>query len=142
MISVIDRLETLGFKAAADRVKKAQERKRKLAIAYEHFRFVRVEKISEFNDKLYEQTRHDNEGYKELSFTSIERYENTPPEHVLVSLGEAVAMKCFDSFEVASIRRVKDPILFGRIDECSDRFFIDQWDEDVRIEDILKDNEG
>jgi hypothetical protein len=47
---------------------------------------------------------------------------------------------CFDSFEIAKIqwkREIKDPILFGRIDGCPDRFYVSQWDDDVRIEDIL-----
>lgn len=51
-------------------------------------------------------------------------------------------MKCFDSFSVAHIAEVKDPILFGEIAECTDKFFIAQWDEDVKIEDILTEKEG
>lgn len=61
---------------------------------------------------------------------------------VLDSLEVAMGRKCFDSFMVAHIIDVEDPILFGYINGCSDHFFIDQWDEDVKIQDILKDNEG
>lgn len=138
----IDRLEKLGFKTASDKIKRLAEKKRKLAIAYEHFRFVRKENIAAFQNKLYDSTRKDKEGYKMLSFTPVESYEEMPPAEVLTALEEANEKHCFDSYEVAHIVRVKDPILFGRVNGCSDRFFVAQWDDDVAIEDILAENEG
>jgi hypothetical protein len=139
--AVIDRLEKLGFKAASSKVKELSIKKRKMAIAYEHYRFVRPEKIEAFNRKLEKESRRGSE-YKTLSFTPVESYSEVPPGHVLEKMEAAVDRKCFDQFEVAHIINVKDPILFGRIHGCPDRFFIDQWDDDVRIEDILKPNEG
>lgn len=143
---VIDRLEKLGFKVASSKVKELSIKKRKMAIAYEHYRFVRPEKITAFNDKLMKESRRGME-YKTLAFTPVEQYEEVPPADVLDKLEVAQALKAgdcavFDSFEVAHIVNVKDPILFGRIKGCSDRFFIAQWDDDVKIEDILKPNEG
>lgn len=139
----IDRLSKLGFKTASERVKKLIERKRKLALAYEHFRVVRPEKIQAFNEKLKKETYNGKTGsWKTLSFTPVESYEHTPPDHVLSSIEKAIDLKCFDSFEVAHIIEVRDPIVFGRINGCPDRFFIDQWDSDVKIEDILSKNEG
>lgn len=140
--AVIDRLERLGFKAAGAKVKELSIKQRKMAIAYEHYRFVRPEKIDAFNEKLRKNTRESNGSYKTLSFTAVENYGEVPPAHVLDKMEQAIDRKCFDSFEVAHIVDVKDPILFGRIHGCPDRFFIDQWDDDVRIEDILKPNEG
>lgn len=137
---VINRLDRLGFKAAGTKVKELATRQRKMAIAYEHYRFVRPEKIDAFNDKLLK--KGSNAGYQRLSFTSVELYQEVPPPHVLGEMEIAMDRKCFDSFEVAHIVNVKDPILFGRIEGCPDRFFIDQWDDDVKIEDILKPNEG
>ena len=32
--------------------------------------------------------------------------------------------------------------LFGVVTGCDDRFFIAQWDDDVKIEDILQGDEG
>lgn len=143
-----ERLEKLGFKGASEKLKILSERKKKMAIAYEHYRFVRPEKIVEFNARLRVNTLK-NEDYRttwqELSFTKIESYNEVPPEFVLTELEKAVDRKCFDSFEVAHIVtnvKVPDPILFGRIEGCADRFFISQWDDDVKIEDILKENEG
>lgn len=134
------RLERLGFKNASDIIVKAKGIKRKLTIAYEHYRFVTQEKIDAFNLKLREQGS--SRRWQMLSFTPMEIYEKAPPENVLQALEEAHRQKCFDSFEVAHIIDVEDPILFGRINECPDRFFISQWDDDVKIEDLIKENEG
>jgi len=140
--AVVDRLEKLGFKAASAEVKELATRKRKMALAYELYRFVRPEKIQEFNAKLYKESRTSNGGYKMLDFQPIEHYKNVPPADVLNALEAAQGHKCFDKFDVAYIREVEDPILFGVINGCEDRFYIAQWDNDVKIEDILGPNEG
>jgi len=141
-----DLLEKMGFTLAASKIKTLKEKRKKLMIAYENYRYVRQEKIDAFNAKLKKETLKGREPYdatwKELSFTSPAYYESAPPKSVLESMQTAVERKCFDKFEIAYIRDVKDPILFGRIEGCSDRFFIDQWDDDVKISDILKENEG
>lgn len=113
---VINRLEKLGFKAASTMVKELAVRKRKMAIAYEHHRFVRPEKIVEFNKKLREKSLGDVRGYQMLTFTPIEQYSEVPPASVLDSLEVAMGRQCFDSFEIAHIINVKDPIIFGRIE--------------------------
>jgi len=146
----VDRLQKLGFKTAGDKVKKAAEKKRKLAIAYEHYRFVKQEKIDAFNAKLRKKTEK-RESYtttwQTLAFTPVKDYAEVPPEEVLEKMEEAIDKNCFDVFEVAYIEtmsqtKVPDPILFGRINGCPDRFFISQWDDDVKIEDILSAKEG
>lgn len=143
-----DRLLSLGLVSASNKVKQALDLQRKLAIAYEHYKFVRAEKIVAFQQKLYANTvTTDKYGasYKELRFDLIENYADVPPDSVLDSLVTAKERSCFDYFEVAHIvaaKKVPDPILFGCIRCCSDRFFVDQWDEDVKIQDILKENEG
>lgn len=141
MVTIEERLEKTGFKAASKRVTELRERKRKLMIAYENYRFVRQEKIDAFNTKLGKEKSKDG-SWKMLDFAPIESYEGAPPESVLDALETAQGRNCFDTFEVAYIRQVRDPILFGRIKACPDRFFIAQWDDDVKIEDILKPNEG
>ena len=152
----VERLKKLGFTQAANELEKAVKvanevakdspLKRKLAIAYEHFRFVRPEKIAEYNAKLKAQTIKNggrfSETYDTVDFMSLSDYGSIPPESVLLALEDAKKFECFDSFEIAYIKQVPDPILFGRIGGCTDRFFVSQWDNDVRIEDILKDNEG
>ena len=143
-----DKLEKLGFKKAVERINTKKELHRKMTIAYEHYRFAKEEKIVAFNKKLQEETKREDKDayyYKELCFKKLDEYEECPPDEVLTKIEEAINRKCFDTFEIAKIRdRVvtKDPIVFGRINGCPDRFFISQWDDDVRIEDILKENEG
>jgi hypothetical protein len=148
MVNIEERLEKLGLKAASKRIIELRERQRKLALAYEHYRFVRQEKIDAFNAKLMKETHTDLKRgyeYKTLSFTPLESYDAAPPESVLDALETAIGRNCFDSFEVAHIITVvktPDPILFGRINACPDRFYISQWDNDVSIDDLLKTNEG
>lgn len=139
-------LHGLGFKAAAAGLEKKALRAKKLMLAYEHYRFVRQEHIAAFNAKLMKAGKNmDNINlmeYQRLEFVPTEYYQNVPPADVLEALGVAQKRECFDSFEVAYIKNIKDPLLFGRIDQCADRFFIAEWDSDVSIKDLLKENEG
>jgi len=130
-----DKLEALGFTKALDNVKKLRVKKRKMAIAYEHYRFVTQEKIDAFNQKLASAG-------KQLSFTPVKDYSKVPPSNVLADLETAQNRQCFDEYEIASIKKKPDPILFGRINGCSDRFYVSQWENDVKISDIIADNEG
>mgnify|MGYP001585985604 FL=1 len=145
---LVERLKKLGIKAASNKIEELKNLKFKMAIAYEHFRFVTPEKIKEFNEKLKGETlREDKKAYyyKHLIFIKLEEYQDVPPLNVLNDLEKAQQMNCFDYYEVAKIEdkiERKDPIIFGRINKCPDRFFITQWEDDVKIEDILKENEG
>lgn len=131
----VDQLSKLGFKKAAAKTLELKGRQRKLAIAYEHYRFVKQSHVDAFNAKIRLAGNY-------LAFTSIDEYEGVPPGEVLSALELAHERNCFDAFEVAHIERIPDPILFGRIKGCSDRFYIGQWDSDVSIDDLLKKNEG
>ena len=143
-----ERLEKLGLKKAANIIKEKRELKRKMTIAYEQFRYVRPEKIEAMNKKLRENTEKefaDRYEYDRLQFISIEEYEQVPPENVLTKVEETIEVGCFDTFEVCkieSVEEVKDPIIFGKIIGCPDLFFVAQWDDDIKIEDILGINEG
>lgn len=83
--------------------------------------------------------------YDTLVFVPLKEYPDSPPPDCLLDLRKAHEFKCFDEFEVAKVKTVEerpDPIIFGRITGSEDRFFVTQWDDDVRIEDILRENEG
>lgn len=144
----LDKLQKLGFKKAVNKVQELKELKRKMVIAYEHFRYVKPEKIDAFNEKLEAETTKEDKyrtTYKKLNFIGLDDYEEVPPLDVLNKMEEAQALGCFDYFEIAKIQDVvvvKDPIVFGRINKCPDRFFVAQWDDDVSISDLLKENEG
>jgi len=137
-------LEDLGFTKVANDLKKAKEFERKCTIAYEHFaRRVSREQINDFNKKLMDSTMKEynyQRIYDKLIFTDISDYPKIPPVSVLSALRDAQKLDVFDYFEVGHIQSCtekKDPILFGCINGCPDRFFIGQWDNDVKIEDLL-----
>lgn len=78
--------------------------------------------------------------FDEIRFTMLEEYGKIPPEPCLAQLERAHQRNCFDWYEVADISTVvqrPDPIIFGRINGCDDRFFVTQWDTDIDINDIL-----
>lgn len=133
------RLEKLGLKGAAKKLDMA----RKLSVAYAKYGYVSQEKVDRFNEKLRAETLTEDKNarsYKRLLFTPLDGYHKIPPQDVLNRLESAMDDAVFDRFEIATIQWIKeiiDPILFGRIDGCPDRFFIAQWDDDVKIEDIV-----
>lgn len=137
--SQYERLMRLGMTKAAEKISNAL----RLQFAYEHYLFVSAERIAKFNAQLRQETIEENRKvwtYKKLVFIPLDKYPEVPPSNVLEALAQAKEHKCFDTFEVAKIEwveEIKDPILFGRIDGCPDRFFISQWDDDVKLEDIL-----
>ena len=142
-------LEQLGFTAAASGLKYKREIARKMRIAFEHFRVVTPENIQAFNHELCKRTRTSREGggytYQRLEFIPISEYEQVPPAAVLEALRAARELNCFDAYQVAMIVSqtvIPDPILFGIITGCSNKYYIAQWDDDVKIEDILKEDEG
>lgn len=114
-----------------------------MKMAYEKYLFITSGIINKFNEKLRKNTLIENKKamtYKRLIFIPLAQYGQLPPENVLTALEAAIEDKCFDKFEVAKIdwiKEVKDPILFGVIDNCPDKFFISQWDDDISIEDLL-----
>lgn len=133
------RLEKLGFKQASKKIDAAQ----KLALAYELYLYVPEKQVTAFNEKLRAETLKEDKNtqrFKTLVFIPVEEYNEVPPDHVLTAIERAKDVGCFDAFEVAKIewkKEIKDPIVFGRVNGSTDRFFIAQWDDDVSIEDIL-----
>lgn len=154
------RLAKVGFKAAASKLPVALRTGRKMMMAYEHYRAISPEKIDAFNKELKAKTLKKvnayESNYNQLKFVSIADYTEVPPASVLDSLEKAQSLTVnvngekvpvFDKFEVAYIANVKevrtpDPLLLGRVENCPDAFFIDQWDDDVKIQDLLKEHEG
>jgi hypothetical protein len=91
------------------------------------------------NEKMIEKYREHLPCNKELVIDEISEYEKPLPRHAQIKLKKAKQYEVFDSFWIFWIQEVKDPILFGQINEESDvYFFIDEWDNDISIEDLLK----
>lgn len=155
----VELLKELGLDAAANKLGKKLDLKRKLLIAYEHFRFVEPQIFfrfaKELKEKSYKVEQHDRyaktETWREVVFVHLKDYSEIPPADCLMDLKKAKDMGCFDYFEVAKVEEVTrysdtrplpDPIIFGCIKGCVDKFFITQWDNDVSIEEILREKEG
>lgn len=146
-------LRELGFDSAASKLSADKELARKLRITFEHFRVVTPEHLGRFQTELKERTtRQDGANqwgaitvYDKLVFTPIKNYKAIPPQEALDELRKAKKLGCFDNFEVAtieSVRIVPDPIIFGTINGCPNKYYVCQWDSDVKIEDILRPEEG
>ena|SRR3990167_4847798 len=135
------RLEKAGFKTAATKNREIIDRERRLIVAYKNFPFIQQSRVDEFNAHLKKRTMKGNHPltmmWQELSFIPVSAYPHTPPMDVIEKVEESQKIGCFDYHEVAYIRDVKDPIVFGRIHGCTDRFFVAQWDDDVSMEEIL-----
>jgi len=142
-------LRELGLTAAADKIKRAKELARKLRIAFEHFRVVTPKQVTRFQEELWQHRETDpltyTLRYQMRKFTALEGYPDVPPGEVLQKIREAKDLKCFDRFEVLTLESqevVPDPVIFGVIDGCDNRYFVAQWDDDVKIEQILREDEG
>ena len=154
-MNTVELLKELGLNKASEKVEKTGLLKNKLMVAYEHFRVVDPKIVERFQVELRKKTEKKNKTngyttYDKLVFIPLKDYSEVPPQHALESLAHAKQFKAggvvlFDEFEVAKIETITerpDPIIFGRIDGSPDRFFVCQWDDDVKIEDILRENEG
>lgn len=67
----------------------------------------------------------------------IEEYGSVPPKEVLSKLRMHKDRLLFDYFTIASVENIKDPLLFGRIKETKDRYFIAQWGNDVYLDCLI-----
>lgn len=135
----LDRMTRLGFKGVA----KKAERMVRMKVAYSDYLFVTPQHISDFNEKLKKETLKEDKRayhYKKLVFIPLEKYEMIPSATALNALEATQIRGIFDFFSVCKIdwvEEIKDPIIFGQIEGCEDYFFISQWDDDVRIEEII-----
>lgn len=165
-----DRLASLGLRAAAEVMEQSRQiassgLRASLRIAFEHFRVVEPHHLERFQRELKKRTRKRVNEYDvaflKLKLTPLSQYPEVPPPEVLDALEKAINLKCFDYFEIATLvhandhqqarlarwrdamkELAKDPILFGRIKESENLYYIAQWDDDIRIEDILRAEEG
>lgn len=139
----VEKLKELGFEKAANDIEDLARFKAKCAIAYELYKVVSPEQIRTFNRKLYKKTLKSEqyrETYDKLVFHKIKDYPEVPPPVVLNALAKAKEKNCFDTFEIAKIESVEkriDPILFGCIEGCKDKFAVAQWDNDITVEEII-----
>jgi len=76
-------------------------------------------------------------GRFEWTETPIDQYKTIPPQLVLDTLKTHQDRHIFDYFTIAKVNQVVDPLLLGRIEGITDRFFLCQWGEDVNVDDLI-----
>ncbi len=124
---------TLGQKAVAEKFEQIMNLNLKKAAAdlKGYDTFVHTKMIEKYREHLPKN--------KELVVDDLEEYDKPLPRHAKVKLASAKKHNIFDSFCVFWIREIKDPILFGQIKEEPDvYYFIDEWDDDISVEDLLR----
>lgn len=68
----------------------------------------------------------------------IKDYAGIPPQKVLDRIRQVKELGVFEYFTVASVKGIKDPLVLGRFkDDNDNRYFIDQWGDDVKIEELM-----
>lgn len=124
-------LKELGMDAVAENLLKKKRGREKLLKAIELYHYATGEDIDDYNKEIQAHG-------KELKIVEIKDYKRLPPDNVLEALKAAQSQDLFDTFHIAYIRKMKDPILFGKIKAFKNLyFFIAQWGDDVKFEDIL-----
>ncbi len=124
-------LSELGMDSIAGKILDKKRGRERLLAAVEGFEYATGEDIDDFNKDLKAEG-------KQLAIVEIKDYKKLPPDEVLQKLKDAQDKDIFDTFHIAYIVRVKDPILFGKIKAFSNLYFlIAQWGDDVKFEDIL-----
>ncbi len=137
----VDKLAEAGFDKASQKLSSVDRAKK----AYADYQVVTSEQLEKFDKELQRRSRietRDEIHYKKLDLIAIEDYDETPPDACLDAIIKAKETKLFDRFELAKLvwtheEKIKDPIVFGRIEGISDRFFITQWDDDISLKDII-----
>jgi hypothetical protein len=69
--------------------------------------------------------------------TPVKHYNKIPPQYVAEKIIRANSLELFDKIVVAEIGRVNDPLILGRIDGTNIRFFIAQFDDDIKLDDLI-----
>ena len=156
-MEILDLMKELGMSEAVKATEKRLDMDRRLHLAYQNFDFVRREAVDSFNKKLKEKTttvydpqtgktrkkidpkQMNQVVFDQLVFCVLSAYKSVPPLNVLQEVKRVADMNVFNTFSVASIKSVVeivDPIVFGHIDGCSDLFFVTQWDEDIKFDQL------
>lgn len=132
--SKVKELEDLGLAAAAITLAERTESRANIKIAMENYKYATQRDLDAFGEEI-------RPAGKKLEIVTIERYKSIPPDDVLAAVKGAKDLGCFTSFYVASIVKVKDPIIFAKVKDFDSLwFFVAQWGDDVKFSEIVGDN--
>lgn len=154
MITTVEELKELGFTAAAAGVERDRVLAHKMRVAWENTESVITPEIfAKFCEDLRRQTERktgqtnqwgEHSTFDTIKLTSLADYPEVPPKEALDALKRVKDLGCFDSFEVAtrkSVHVIPDPVIFGRINDCPDRYTVAIWGDDLPIREWLAKDE-
>jgi len=126
-------LKKLGMNKLASRVEEKSHGREAIKKALETFNYLTQRDLDFFREDIRKNG-------KDIKIEKIQDYGTLPPSDVINKLEETQKLGIFDEFVILSIVKVKDPILFGKVEGFKDLyFFIAQWGDDVTFEEILGD---
>ena len=144
----IDRLEKLGLKAQATILEEELILRQKLNKMMEwDYKILTHKDIEKFSfDNKMTMTK---DGLA-VHIDSVENYIGTKktneakdkiiPDDILDEFEKARERQLFDTFSILWVEKVKDPLLLGQINGCKDYFLIAEWADDIKFDDIVKEN--
>lgn len=119
--------DTLGFAIGSSTI----------GIATEEKLIVRPTQYIDSNTQWRNSTDPKRVGIFRWEEVDSQAYQGIPPVGVLEKLQTEKKKKIFNYFTIANVKHIPDPILFGRIDGCPDRFYLAQWGDDVCLDDLI-----
>jgi len=147
----INRLEKLGIKSQAAVLKAELSLRIRLARVMEwNYKVLPYDELKKFEKDNQVTATRDGlkvhidklEEYVGNTTVSKEKKDMIVPDSVLNSLETAKDRQVFDEFGVLWVEKVKDPLLLGLINGCKDYFLIDEWGEDIKFNDIIKEKDA
>ena len=127
-------LKKLGMDKLAGRLEEKSKGREAIKTALANYNYLTQRDIDFFREDI---RKHG----KDIRIDKIEDYGSLPPDDVIEQLKQAKDKKIFDEFVILSIIKVKDPILFGKVEGFKELFFfIAQWGDDVTFAEILGDD--
>ena len=143
----IEKLRKLGVKKQADVLEAELALRTKLARVKEwNYPVLPYDELMKFDRSMvggfYLKVHIDKlADYVGNTSADVDVKDSIIPDFALEKLEEAKDRQVFDDFAVLWVEKVKDPLLLGLLQGCKDYFFICEWGEDVKFEDIVKEKE-
>ena len=98
-----------------------------------------------FTDTIVRYSVKTEPSYADVEFnwreTPVCNYKGNPPSGILKKIIEENKKGIFDELRIVTVSKevlAKDPLLIGRINGSEQRFFIAQWGDDVKMEDLFR----
>lgn len=135
LVEYRDQLKEVGMTQCLMQVEKQIEvvNKRQELLDYKYI-VITQKQIDTFMRRISGGSIYDRREWHERTLDSS---SHLPPPKVVEAIKIHQDRKVFDYLTIACVLNVPDPIVFGRLNDSDDRFFIAQWGEDVCLDDLI-----